>query len=112
MIVLAKRMLVVAKAKTKTERQRGWEGGMGPGQQPWGHDRMDDVPHFNREGHFRTHENYDKRRQRRNKAEYIPIEETRGTFAQFLFVASIISVGVFVPSLLFEKFSRKSKVEK
>jgi hypothetical protein len=73
---------------------------------------MDDVPHFDREGHFRTHDNYDKRRQRRMKNNFVPTEETRGTLAQFVFVGSIISLGVFVPSLLFEKFTRKPKVEK
>lgn len=82
---------------------------MGPGQQPWGHDRMDDVPHFDREAHFRTHENYDKRRQRRMRKDFIPAEEARGTFAMFVFVGSIIALGVSVPSLLFEKFTRKPK---
>jgi hypothetical protein len=87
-------------------------GGMGPGQQPWGHDRTNDVPHFDREGHFRTHEKYDQRRQRRMKDHFVPIEESRGTFAQFVFVGSIISLGVFVPSFLFERLVRKPTVEK
>ena len=90
----------------------GMGGGMGPGQQPWGHDRMNDVPHFDREGHFRTHENQDKRRQRRRKDDYVPVVETRGTLANFLFVGSIISLGVFVPSLIFERLTKKPKVEK
>lgn len=90
----------------------GMGGGMGPGQQPWGHDRMNDVPHFDREGHFRTHESYDKRRRQRIRQDYVPTAETRGTFANFVFVGSIISLGVFVPSLIFERLTRKSKVEK
>jgi hypothetical protein len=85
---------------------------MGPGQQPWGHDRTNDVPHFDQEGHFRTHENYDKRRRQRMRQGYVPIAEVRGTFANFVFVGSIISLGVFVPSLIFERLTRKPKAEK
>jgi hypothetical protein len=87
-------------------------GGMGPGQKPWGHDRTDDVPHFDREAHFRTYENHHRRQQRRMEEEQIRTAETRGTFANFLFVGVIISLGVFVPSLIFEKLTRKLKAEK
>lgn len=88
----------------------GVGGGMGPGQRPWDHGN--DVPHFDKEGHFRTHDNYDRRRKRRISEDYIPERETRGTLANFLFVGGIISLGVFVPSYLFERFTRKTKSEK
>ena len=95
----------------KGDEAAGMGGGMGTGQQPWGHDRMNDVPHFDREGHFRTHENYDKRRRERMRQGYVPTDEARGTFANFVFVSSIISLGVFVPSLIFERLTRKPKAE-
>ena len=88
----------------------GVGGGMGPGQRPWDHGN--DVPHFDKEGHFRTHDNYDRRRKRRTSQDYTPVGETRGTLANFLFVGGIISLGVFVPSYLFERFTRKAKAEK
>jgi hypothetical protein len=64
---------------------------------------MNDVPHFDREGHFRMHEKYDQRRRNRMNDHSEPAEDTRGMFAQFVFVGSVISLGVFVPGFLFEK---------
>ena len=78
---------------------------MGPGQQPFGH-WDNDVPHFNRERHFRTQESQEKRRRRRINEEYVPEGATTGYLANFLFVGGIISLGVFVPSFLFETFVR------
>lgn len=85
---------------------------MGPGQQPWGHDRVNDVSHFDQEGHFRTHENQDRRRRTRRGEEYNPTAETRGTLANFLFVGGIISLGIFVPSLIMERMTRGPRGEK
>ncbi|KAG0652420.1 hypothetical protein D0Z07_0991 [Hyphodiscus hymeniophilus] len=96
--------------KKKDDSSTGM-GGMGPGQQPWGHER-NDVPHFDRDGHFRTHENYDQRRRQRINHDSVPRGETRGMFANFLFVGGIISLGVFIPSLIFERLTKKAKVEK
>ena len=83
---------------------------MGPGQQPWNHGN--DVPHFDKEGHYRMHDNYDRRRRRRMSEDHVPVGETRGTLANFLFVGGIVSLGVFVPSFLFERFTRNAKSEK
>jgi len=80
---------------------------MGPGQQPYG--RMNDVPHFDREAHYRTQENHDKRRKKRISEHDIPVGPNRGMLANFLFVSGIVSFGVFVPSYLFEKMTRKNK---
>lgn len=87
---------------------------MGPGQTPFGQGQMNNVPHFDREGHFRTHENQDRRRQRRRGrgGDYVPSEAPRGMLANFLFVGGIISLGVFIPSYLFEKMARKNRNEK
>ncbi|KAL2073160.1 hypothetical protein VTL71DRAFT_10484 [Oculimacula yallundae] len=92
------------------------EGGMGHGQKPWGHDEVNDVPHFDREGHYRTQENQSRRWQRRKgmedrqvSAEDIP---RGGMLANFFFVGGILSLGILVPTLLFEKFSQSGKREK
>ncbi|KAH7407732.1 hypothetical protein BKA64DRAFT_429203 [Cadophora sp. MPI-SDFR-AT-0126] len=89
--------------------------GMGPGQKPWGHDETHDVPHFDREGHYRTQENHSRRWQRRRGMEdrQVPAGEApRSMLANFLFVGGIISLGVLVPSLVFEKMTRRGKNEK
>jgi hypothetical protein len=87
---------------------------MGYGQAPFGQGLENDVPHFDRKGHYRTHENQDKRRQRKRGpgGNYVPTEPPRGTLANFLFVGGIISLGVFVPSFFFEKMVRRNKAEK
>ncbi|KAI1495121.1 hypothetical protein F5X96DRAFT_613495, partial [Biscogniauxia mediterranea] len=48
-----------------TSSGRGTVGGMGPGQDPFGH--RDDVPHFDREAHERTGQNVDRRRAERQR---------------------------------------------
>jgi hypothetical protein len=89
---------------------------MGPGQSPFGQGAEDDVPHFDREGHFNTHKRnsarYQRRRERNMAEGYVPSGDApRGTLANFLFVGGIISLGVFVPSLLFERRVRKKGKE-
>lgn len=79
----------------------GTRGGMGPGQRPFGYDN--DVPHFDREGHFRTHTNQEQRRQRRMSQGYTPRGPENSTLANFIFVGSIISLGVFIPTLFFRE---------
>jgi len=89
---------------------------MGPGQSPYGAGEMDDVPHFDREGNFRTQENNSQRWQRRRqvgeKGWEPGGEAPRGTFANLFFVGGIIGLGVFLPSLLFENMTRSSRKEK
>jgi len=76
-------------------------GGMGPGQNPFGN--AQDVPHFDREGHLRTHEKHAHRRQRRVTQDFIPDNPSSGTLANFLFVGGIISLGIVIPSFLLWK---------
>ena len=85
------------------------EGGMGPGQRPFGHGN--DVPHFDRDGHFRTHSNQEKRRQSRLSRGFVPTGAGSSTVADFFFVGGIISLGVLLPSWLFERMIRKKNVE-
>jgi len=89
---------------------------MGPGQTPLGQREENDVPHFDREAHLKTQEKHSERWQRRRGMGegYVPTGEgPRGTLANFLFVGGIISLGVFVPSFLFERIvRRRGKEEK
>lgn len=86
---------------------------MGPGQAPFRH--YNDVPHFDREGHFRTHENIqsnsDKRRRKR-PGHFIPDTPPTSMLANFLFVGAIVSLGVFLPSYAFERMRGKGSGEK
>ncbi|CZT08695.1 hypothetical protein WAI453_006157 [Rhynchosporium graminicola] len=98
------------------ESPAGTAGGMGAGQKPWGHDEVNDVPHFDREGHYRTQENHSRRWQRRKGMEGRQIDTgdlPRSMLANFFFVGGILSIGIMVPTLLFEKFSqRRGNLEK
>ncbi|KUJ12143.1 DnaJ-domain-containing protein [Mollisia scopiformis] len=88
-------------------------GGMGPGQSPWG--QVNDVPHFDREGHTRTHENNTRRWARRKGMEdgWIPEQGApRGMLANFLFVSGIISLGILVPSLMIERVMKGGNRDK
>ena len=90
---------------------------MGPGQRPWAHDAENDVPHFDRERHFRTHESQERRRARQrqeaSRRRAGMEEEGQGGsgsyLINFLFVAGIIGVGVFVPSFLYEMVWREKR---
>jgi len=83
-------------------------GGMGHGQNPFGH--TTEVPHFDREGHFRTHTNHERRqRQRRMSESFIPLEPGPSTLSNFLFVTGIVSLGILIPSFIFERLRRDKK---
>jgi hypothetical protein len=74
---------------------------MGYGHGQWGND----VPHFDKEGHFRTHHGYEMRRRERMGGNFEPREE-RGVLGQFLLLGGILFVGVVVPVLVMEKLGR------
>jgi hypothetical protein len=82
---------------------------MGPGQQPFGHDR--EVPHFDREGHLRTHVNHERRRQTRLSKGFIDAGQGASTLANFFLIGGIITLGVLLPSWAFERMKRKTKTE-
>lgn len=88
----------------------GADPGMGPGQKSWRHDELYDVPHWDRDGHFRTQERHSRRWQRRKGMEDRQVGDgdvPRSMLANFFFVGGIISLGIFVPSFLFEKLTRR-----
>jgi hypothetical protein len=77
---------------------------MGTGQAPFGQGLENDVPHFDREGHLNTQRRHSERWKKRREGEWVPSGESpRSTLANFLFVGGIISLGIFVPSFVFEK---------
>ena len=87
----------------------GGGGGFGPGQDPMGWDK--DVPHFDRESHFRTQEQQDHRRRRR--IEETSVEYDRGSGGDvlrlFLVVGGVLSLACAVPSVFMSGVVRKGK---
>jgi len=72
-------------------------GGMGPGQDPYGH--KEDVPHFDRESHERTQQRGDERRARRRRAgggEPFPDTE-RGVAEGFFVISGVLVAAVLLP---------------
>ncbi|KAI1120202.1 hypothetical protein F5Y10DRAFT_258862 [Nemania abortiva] len=85
----------------------GSMGGMGPGQDPFGH--REDVPHFDKESHQRTGRHSDRRREARRAAaedefgRHVTIEPERGVTGMFFVIGGILvlsCVGPLVLSLL------------
>lgn len=74
-------------------------GGMGPGQDPYGH--KEDVPHFDRESHERTQRRADERRARRRRAgpgEREPFSDTeRGVAEGFFVISGVLVAAVLLP---------------
>lgn len=87
---------------------------MGPGQ----FQHVNDVPHFDREGHIRTHESIARKWAMRRGMEdgWIPGEVVppRGTLGNLFMVGSLIVFGIAVPALIVDKIinSRKATSEK
>jgi len=79
-------------------------GGMGPGQNPYRSraDRYNDVPHFDREAHERTHRRQEERREQRARAArgLDPFGTESASVADFFIVAGIVVAGVLGPYLL------------
>ncbi|KAI9680598.1 MAG: hypothetical protein M1817_004038 [Caeruleum heppii] len=80
----------------------------GPGTSyPFGGD--DEVPHFDREGHYRTQEQQEQRRRRRMAEAEIPSESGRGTLINFLLVTSVLSLAISLPALMSQAVTRRQK---
>ncbi|KAI0206032.1 hypothetical protein F4808DRAFT_189455 [Astrocystis sublimbata] len=92
-------------------------GGMGPGQDPFGH--RDDVPHFDREGHQRTGRHIDKRREARRASadaadgadggqregrQRVTIEPERGIAGTFFAIGGVIVLSFMGPFLVSRLF--------
>ncbi|KAI0534982.1 hypothetical protein GGR58DRAFT_29492 [Xylaria digitata] len=82
---------------------RGTMGGMGPGQDPFGH--RDDVPHFDKESHQRTGRHSDRRREARwatatESRNRITIEPERGVAGMFVVIGSVLVFSFLGPFLI------------
>ncbi|TPX12246.1 uncharacterized protein E0L32_007132 [Thyridium curvatum] len=73
-------------------------GGMGPGQDPFGH--REDVPHFDKEAHERTHRRADERRARRMAGMDSEIQPEAGMAGSFLAICGVLLTSVLVPFTL------------
>ena len=85
-------------------------GGMGPGGDPFGH--RDDVPHFDKESHTRTHQRQDQRRSQRERravgdddVEFEPQTSLAGHF----FIVSGILAATFLAPLIYLQFARTNR---
>jgi curved DNA-binding protein CbpA len=80
-------------------RAYGQYGGMGPGADPFGH--HDEVPHFDKEGHTRTHVRQDHRRSHRGKrsGDGIEFEPQMSIAGHFFVVSGILAATIFAPYL-------------
>ncbi|KAI1424137.1 hypothetical protein F5Y12DRAFT_472818 [Xylaria sp. FL1777] len=90
-------------------------GGMGPGQDPFGH--RDDVPHFDKESHQRTGRHSDRRREARQATtdrsrQSVDIEPERGVAGMFFVIGSVLLISclgpLFISRLLYGS-ARKPK---
>ncbi|KAI8947008.1 DnaJ-domain-containing protein [Xylaria longipes] len=96
----------------------GSMGGMGPGQDPFGH--RDDVPHFDKEGHQRTGRHSDRRREARRASagehgQRVTIEPERGVAGMFFAIGGILLLsfmGPFVVSQIWYGATGKLKGKK
>ena len=79
------------------EEPRGGGMGYGQGQAGW-----NDVPHFDREGHYRTQEHQDMRRQRRMQQEAGLGEYSEGgsLLAKFVGICGVVGFAVLIPGVV------------
>lgn len=77
-------------------------GGFGPGQYQTGRSGWsNDVPHFDREGHYRTQEQQDARRRRKLEEEASMYERDKSDIlVKFLGVGAIVMFAGTIPMLL------------
>lgn len=86
---------------------------MGPGSDPFGH--ADEVPHFDKTGHTKTHRRQDERRWQRAKRavgdDDIEFEPQMSLTGHFFVVAGILGVTFLAPLiyLQFMRFGRQKR---
>ncbi|KAI0479868.1 DnaJ-domain-containing protein [Xylaria cf. heliscus] len=84
----------------------GSMGGMGPGQDPFGH--RDEVPHFDKDGHQRTGRHSDRRREARQRAattagehgQRVPVEPERGPVGMFFAIGGVLLLSFIGPFIV------------
>ena len=88
---------------------------MGPGSSPFHHADDTAAPHFDREGHTRTHQREDRRRWQRARRAYgdddIEFEPQTSLAGHFLIVAGILGATFLAPFvyLQFMRLERRKK---
>lgn len=87
---------------------------MGPGHDPFGH--QDDVPHFDKAGHTRTHRREDQRRKdRREKRalgdDDIEFEPQTSMTGHFFIISGILAATILAPLVYIQlmRFGRQKK---
>ncbi|KID80290.1 Heat shock protein DnaJ, partial [Metarhizium brunneum ARSEF 3297] len=85
------------------------QGGMGPGSSPFGAGRPDDdVPHFDRRAHARTHQRQDERRHERRRAmgdDDVEFEPQTSLAGHFFIIMGILAATMVAP-LVYLQFMR------
>ncbi|CVL11443.1 uncharacterized protein FPRN_07853 [Fusarium proliferatum] len=83
-------------------------GGMGPGDDPFGH--QNDVPHFDKAGHTRTHRREDQRRKDRRQRsamgdDDIGFEAQTTTTGHFIIISGILATAILAPLIYIQFMS-------
>ncbi|KAI5462555.1 hypothetical protein BGZ63DRAFT_403769 [Mariannaea sp. PMI_226] len=95
---------------------RGRHGGMGIGEDPFGH--QEEVPHFDKQGHHRTHTREDHRRwQRQRRAmgdDNIEFEPQTSMAGHFFIISGILVASIMAPLAYLQimRLGRSSSKEK
>lgn len=97
-------------ASSSTQQKNPWEnpfgssphhGGMGPGDDPFGH--HEEVPHFDKAGHTRTHRREDQRRRERQRQrravgdDDIEFEPQTSIAGHFFIISGILAATILAP---------------
>lgn len=82
-------------------------GGMGPGDDPFGH--QEEVPHFDKAGHTRTHRREDQRRKERQRRavgdDDIEFEPQASITGHFFIISGILAATVLAPLIYIQLMS-------
>ncbi|KAH7149547.1 hypothetical protein B0J13DRAFT_308531 [Dactylonectria estremocensis] len=80
-----------------THAQHPRHGGMGHGDDPFGH--QEEVPHFDKKGHTRTHQQQDRRRWQRRAMgdDDIEFEPQTSTAGHFFIISGILAATILAP---------------
>ncbi|KAM5352321.1 hypothetical protein ACJ41O_005044 [Fusarium nematophilum] len=88
-------------------------GGMGPGDDPFGH--QEEVPHFDKAGHTRTHRREDQRRKERQRRavgdDDIEFEPQTSIAGHFFIISGILAATILAPLVYIQvmRFGRQKK---
>ncbi|MCJ1459058.1 hypothetical protein MMC28_009435 [Mycoblastus sanguinarius] len=83
-----------ASGSASSDEPRG--GGFGPGQGQAGY--SNDVPHFDREGHYRTQEQQDQRRRRRLEEDSMDYAGGGSMMLKFFLISAVVTFAFSIPT--------------